>query len=324
MTRRLLDPARRAEPYTSWFRTWESRASVRTRPTRNYDSRPAGTIYFPPELAPETAHPLVSSRGPEAVDIVLLQRLYQYLDFTSELETTTVVPITTQIARLRCGFGVPPAMQEDAFKIITDEAWHAQFSDSLIRSIRRDTGIAPLRHAHHFHTRLEQIMARAGDLQGAAEMSSVICSETLISGFLAKLPNDSRLAPAVRDTVRDHAADEGRHHAYFRAALDHFWPVLSASERRVIGPLLAETILAFLEPDRSRLLSNVMTIGLEFDEAQQVIDDAYPAAAVRTDCAIAARSTVRYLANSGVLEDPRTYDAFVERGLVTSDDPGAV
>ena len=130
--------------YSSKFSHWDARATVRTKPRREIaEEEPREHIYFPPELVPVAQHALVQELGAATVDRVLIQQLHTYLEFTSELEHGAVNPVAALISRRRSGFDLPETMIEDAYKICTDEAWHAQFSDDLQRQVAVRTGVGP-------------------------------------------------------------------------------------------------------------------------------------------------------------------------------------
>ncbi|MBK3569771.1 MULTISPECIES: diiron oxygenase [unclassified Streptomyces] len=305
--------------YDSRFGNWEARASVRRKPRRVLDGDEAGALLpFPPELAPVATHPLVAGRGPAAVRRVLTQCLYQYLHFTTELEELAVIPVVAGISRDRSGLFLPPRMRADAFKILTDEAWHAQFSHDLVEQLTVASGIAPrLPELPGFVARLDSVRARlAPELRGVEALMFSVVSETLISAILSGLPHDVRLASAVRDLVRDHAEDEGRHHAYFRHVLQVFWPALSGPERRALGLLLPDVVLAFLEPDYDALGLALRDVGLSAEEITRVLAESLPQDRVIADAAAAAGAAVRYLTEVGALDDPATADAFLASGLL--------
>ncbi|MET9466742.1 diiron oxygenase [Streptomyces sp. NPDC006544] len=317
----LADPeSPPAARYRSRFALWDARASVRVKPPRVLDPSEPGRLYFPPELMPVVAHPLVRSRPDEVAERILTQRLHQYLYFTTELEQVAVMPVTMDISRGRSGLHLPPAMREDAFKITTDEAWHAQFSDDLSRQVEARTGFAaclPDRPA--FMERLDRIRAELDhDLRGAADLVFSIVSETLISSILSDLPRDKRLPQAVRDLVQDHAEDEGKHHAYFRSLLEFFWQALDGSARGRIGPLVPSLITAFLEPDYLAVADALGDAGFAAAEAQEIIADAHPAEVTTTAIGRAAQATTRYFTEVGALDAPPTYEAFAAAGLLTA------
>jgi hypothetical protein len=294
---------------------------VRRRPNRAERLEPDGRFLpFPPELAPVAGHPLVTARGPEAVHRVLLHALYQYLHFTTELEALAVIPVVSKISRDRSGLALPARMRADAFKILTDEAWHAQFSDDMLRRLEEQSRVARrLPEVPQFVERLDAVRERLEPgLRGMEALLFSIISETLISAILGGLPRDTRLPPAVRELVRDHAEDEGRHHAYFRQVLRAFWPALSARERQAIGPLIPATVLAFLEPDYRATGLALRDIGLTGEEVSQVLAEALPHHQMVANAAKAARSAISYLAEAGALADPATAEAFAASGLIAA------
>ncbi|WP_327306680.1 diiron oxygenase [Streptomyces sp. NBC_01298] len=273
-------------------------------------------VYFPPELVPAVSHPIVREAAPGTVHRVLVERLFHYLHFTTELESVAVLPVTVDLSRGRDDLNLSPAMREDAFKISTDEAWHAQFSHDLMTQVAAETGI-PLRTVEPtFLRRLEELRAlMEPELRGAQSLAFCIVSETLISAILADLPQDRRLPAAVRDLVRDHAEDEGKHHAYFRSVLKYFWHSLSPRQRRLLGPWLPELVTIFLEPDYPAVARSLLAAGLSTSQTEAVLAESYPPLAVRASIAEAGRTTVRYFAEIGALDDPGTLDAFHAAGL---------
>lgn len=305
--------------YKTKFKMWESRAAVRAKPRRVLeDEREAGRLFFPPELVPVASHPLVRDRGGDAVDEILLQRLHVYLDFTAELEQMAVNPVTQRISRKKLGFEIPDAMAFDAYKICTDESWHAQFSDDLQRQIVDATGVAPRAHAEpQFFQRLEAMEAGAPpEIKGLPSVFFTIVSETLISAILSDIPHDERVVSAVRELVADHAEDEGRHHAFFAQLFGCVWPQLSATERRLVGRLLPQLVLAFLEPDYSALATVLGRSGLSDEEVRGVIEESHPRKDVVAGISQDAKATLRLFRQYGVFDDPETRDAFLEAGLI--------
>ena len=298
--------------YASPFGSWHSRASVRTKPRRQVgEEEPREHVYFPPELVPVAQHALVSELGIETVDRVLIQQLHTYLEFTSELEHGAVNPVAAMISRRRSGFDLPETMIEDAYKIYTDEAWHAQFSDDLQRQVAVKTGVGPsVFEEPNFFRKLKGFQRDLGpDEQRLVMIFFTIVSETLISTILSGIPTDPRVVTAVRELVADHAQDEGRHHAYFSRLLEYTWPRLSKAHRQIIGPLLPEMILAFLEPDFVAIAGNLRACGLTAEQIDQVMTESYPGDSVSDGIRAGSRAAIRHFERVGVVEDPRTAEA---------------
>jgi hypothetical protein len=298
--------------YASPFGSWHSRASVRTKPRRQVgEQEPREHVYFPPELVPVSQHALVEELGVETVDRVLIQQLHTYLEFTSELEHGAVNPVAAMISRRRSGFDLPETMIEDAYKIYTDEAWHAQFSDDLQRQVAVKTGVGPsVFEEPNFFRKLKGFQRDLGpDEQRLVMIFFTIISETLISTILSGIPTDPRVVTAVRELVADHAQDEGRHHAYFSRLLEYAWPRLNKAHRELIGPLLPEMILAFLEPDFVAIAGNLRACGLTAEQIDQVMTESYPGESVRDGIRVGSRAVIRHFERVGVVEDPRTAEA---------------
>jgi hypothetical protein len=308
--------------YTSKFLAWEARSSVRAKPRRVIadltEEEKLGRVFFPTKLVPAATHPLVRERGDLAVRRLLVQRLHCYLMFTSELEQMAVNPVAQRISRGRLGLDLPGRMLRDAYKICTDESWHAQVSDDLQYQIQVATGIAPrLPTLPRFMERLQAVCAPLNRQQ--AELVGVfftIISETLISAILADIPRDPAVLSPVRELVTDHAIDEGRHHAYFSQLLEFVWPQLSKSDKATVAMLIPELVLGFLEPDYAAISCMLADCGLGPDETKRVIAECYCPRDVQSDVRQAAAKTIDHLRRCDVLEDPRTVDAFERAGLI--------
>lgn len=306
-----------AVPYRGAFSRWSDLASVRRARERRLEQTEHLPLYFSPELVPVSRHPEVVRRGPVVVHDLLVRRLYQYLTFTVELETLAVLPVTSRISRGRLGLDIPCAMQRDAFKITTDEAWHAQFSYDLIDQVEQRTGVTYAPSEPSFLGRLDAVhSAAAPRVHGLDDVMFAVVSETLISSLLSQLPTDARLPAAVRETVTDHALDEGRHHAYFKTLLGLIWPRLEPRDHAAMGPLLPALMRAFLEPDLGSLEADLRAVGLSRDEAHGVVEESLPAHDVDRDIATGAASAVRYFREVGALDEPATADAFRAARLI--------
>lgn len=307
-----------ADAPPSRFDRWDRRATVRVKPQPFLVPGAEAQLYFPPELVPVARHPLVTGLGEPAVHRVLVQRLYQYLHFTVELEQLAVIPVAARIGRGRSGLDLPETMRADAFKIATDEAWHAQLSYDLIRQVEAQTAVPWIETgAPVFVQRLETVRDRlAPGVRGLERLLFAVVSETLISTYLTDIPRDARLPAAVRTLVRDHAEDEGRHHAYFRDLLFRVWPTLDAEQRQGIGPELPAIVMAFVEPDRAALAVAAGCSGLAEHEVDGVVEESFPRAEAAGDAAARTRAVVRYFTEVGALDDGRTQEAFAATGLV--------
>jgi hypothetical protein len=154
------------------------------------------------------------------------------------------------------------------------------------------------------------------EIEGLPSVFFTIVSETLISAILSDIPQDERVLTAVRELVADHAEDEGRHHAFFSSFFGCVWPQLTRVQRRLLGPLLPELVLAFLEPDFAALATIVGRSGLDEDGVRRVLEESHPPDAVRADIRRNSRATLRLFAEHGVFDEAATREAFAEAQLL--------
>lgn len=312
-------PVRAArERYDSKFVHWDRRSSVRTKPARILAEGERSMLFFPPELVPALAHPVVEQRGPATAHRLLVQALYTYLHFTVVLEQMAVMPVTGRIALGQAGVELPAGMQADAFNITTDEAWHAQFCFDFIGQVADGLGVPVVTPEQpQFIRRLDELRERFEPAtRPLVDLFFATVSETLLSSILLELPNDQRLPRSVRALVMDHAEDEGRHHAYFRAFLRFVWPQLGERERLAIGPRIPDLIEAFLRPDVVAVGMALRDAGLDEREVATVVDECYRSVPAVDPVVFASRATVRSFREVGALDDPATYEAFASRRLV--------
>jgi para-aminobenzoate N-oxygenase AurF len=305
--------------YQSRFGNWEGRASVRTKPRRILDEHLEGRLFFPVEMVPALSHPVLRAvADTELIQRILMHRLHAYLAFTTELEQLVVNPVTQLISCQRLGFELPAPMLRDAYKICADESWHALFSDDLADQIVAATGEAPIPLPQpRFLSELERLSAdEDSTIRDLTSVFFTVVSETLISAILCGIPHDKRVVTAVRETVADHAEDEGRHHAFYAKFFEYAWHQLGQAQRAAIGPMLPEFIFAFLAPDLGALSALLELAPLDRETIRGVVEESNPPREVRATVRKAAASTLRIFTRNGVLDDSRTHDCFAGLGLV--------
>jgi hypothetical protein len=312
----------RHSPPVCKLQAWDVKSSVRNKPRRILEEQEAmGKVYFSPELVAITSRPLVAQLGPDVTRELQVQHLYRYLDFTTKLELEVINRVAGDIALGKRGIELPEVMREDAFKLCTDESYHAYFSDDLRRQVRATTGIVPDRAGTpQFLRRLRSLKHDLpAELRSLAELLFAVVSETLISSILCDLPKDERVVSAVREIVADHAEDEGRHSAYFSQLFGYLWPQLDDRQKAVLGPLLPLFIRTFLEPDHRAIRRSLSKHSLDEDKIRAVVDETYPETAVSAAALDAARVTLHLFLNNGLMDNRQIADAFLSHGLAIDD-----
>jgi hypothetical protein len=304
---------------TKALRSWYDRAGVRVDPRRLMrEEHRDGLEYWPAALARFVEHPLVAGRGPAVRDELLVRQLYQYLQFTANYELRVINRSTELIANGRSGLDLPAPVRLDAYKIYVDEGYHALYSFDVIAQVEQASRIkhrpfdfdATLRHLHDAQDALPR------GLRTTAALLVVIVFETLITATLTQIPRSGEVISLVREVVRDHAQDEGCHHAYFSKFFGYLWGQLTPRDRRRLGPLLAEFVVRPLQPQLDPLRDALAVAGLPRDEAEAVLADSFPADETAGAIRSTARSTLRLFGRHGLYDDPGTRAAFEARGLL--------
>jgi hypothetical protein len=297
-------------PYRSPFAGWEDRASVRTSPRRFFTPADAEQPPISADLVPVAGHPDVRSLEPERLRLVLLQHLYRYLDFTVALESMVVNRTVLGIASGRIGVPLPPEMRLDAYRIYSDEAYHALFSADLRNQVEQVTGIAArLPDQPYFLGRLNALLANTDPAQrDLVELLFVVVSETLISATLAEYQTSGPMADSVRAAIRDHAVDEGRHHKYFASFLMHLWPHLDPAERTFVAQTVPALVAVFLDPDVAGTRADLLHCGVEAEQADQIVAECFAPDRLAEQRQAMARQTLRYFAELGAFVDNESQD----------------
>lgn len=305
-----------ASEYRSRFTEWDQRSWVRSKPHRDSPFA-TGSHYFSADLCPLSACPRVLAAPAGVRSAILVHSLYLHLEFTVQLE---MGPVNEICALLRSpGFlpWLPAAMKDDVLRIYTDEAGHAEMSNTLKSAVMAETGVVPIEHRPRFLTELATLYsAELPAYRPLVKLFFAIVSETLITGTLTKLPKDPSVQPAVRELARDHAADEGRHHAFFRQLFELLWPRMPRPLRRKIGGLLPRVIHAFLWPDEPALTGVLRSMPGEFDDPVGIVAEMSASARTRDGVLRNATPTLRMLRDNGVFEDPSVAKAFLDAGLL--------
>lgn len=303
------------------MRHWYEQAGIRVDPRRMLDVElQAGRNYWPPNLAPHVTHPLVERLGTGVRQELLVRQLYQYLQFTANYELRVINRATEMIANNRSGLPLSTEARLDAYKIYTDEGYHALYSTDMIRQVERTTGIAFREYDFDRFVRyLDDLEGQAPDLRAVVQMLVVVVFETLITGTLTQIPKDGNVVEAVRDIVTDHAEDEGRHHAFFSCFFPILWGGLSPGQRTQVGRLVPQMIVRPLEPPAAVIRASLEGAGLGRDEVVQVLAESYPRDAVMAGVRRTAKSTLRLFGNHGLYDDPEVRHAFDAAGLLVAE-----
>jgi hypothetical protein len=301
-------------PFDRWYENAGVRAGVRRV---FHDETDQGKVFFPERLVPHLDHEAVRDLPAGRRRELTVRHLYQFLLSTTHLETRVVNRGAELIANGRSGVELPAASRLDAFRVYCDEGYHALYSLDLATQIGEVTGIEVPRWDYGgFVDRLgADVAATLPGEPALAALLPVVVFETLITSVLNEVPPDTGVVTAVRDTARDHAHDEGRHHRYFTRFFHELWRQLPSGSRQAAAFALPRLIRTCLLWDVDPVRSSLVLAGVDEDTAAEVVRDCYGGDRGDERIRAMARATLGMCASAGVLDVPGARETFVAQGL---------
>ncbi|MDH6142503.1 hypothetical protein P3T35_004525 [Kitasatospora sp. GP30] len=305
-------------PLDRWYET----AGVRTGVRRMFhEGAEQGLVFFPEALVPHLDHPAVLALEPARRRELTVRHLYGFLLATTHLETRVVNRAAERIANGRTGLPLTAGLREDAFKVYCDEGYHALYSLDLADQIAAVSKVPiPERDYGGFVDRMADSARRLlPDRPELAALLQAVVFETLITAVLNEVPNDESVVRPVRDLMRDHARDEGRHHRFFSAFFTELWAGLDPADRRAAALALPDLIQIALGADLGPVVDSLRLAGLDRQAVGAVLAQCYAPGFDTRRIQEIARSTLRLCASVGAFDLPGVREAFAARGLYEVD-----
>jgi hypothetical protein len=301
---------------TRAFQGWYEKAAVRTGPRRLVSAGDAG-VFFPEHLVPHLSHPLIDPDDAPLRRYLAAQHLYQWLQFTMEFEVAVVCRATQHIADGSSGLVLPPESRLDAARITVDESYHSLYSLDVSQQLQESSGIGALPvDFGPFFAGLDAIGDDMPQHSVLIRLLQVVVFETLITSVLSDIPQDESLIELVRVVVRDHAADEARHHAFFSVFFQHLWGQLEPSLRRQIASYLPRLIVASLQPPSVPAVAALRAAGFPAAQVAEIVADSYAKPKVLPGIRRSAAKTIALFERTGVLDIPGAREEFQAAGLL--------
>lgn len=287
--------------YQSPFTDWHRAASVRSMACDDWLAGPPGH-WMPDEPGSVLSHPAL--RGPRQARVAA-GLLLASLDFTVKLENQLIARVAHDIAARGLLARYPDAVVADALRVQCDEAYHALLAQELMARVQALTGAAAPRHGHRFLRHVEQI-ATAAAAEGVDAALVRFCAAVVAETLITKSLRDDWLDPGLQQDVRaflhHHYQDETRHSAYFARLLELAWPQWPVHTRRVLAPLWAGLVDAFLMADEDATLDALQDAGLAGDEARRIVRDCAAPQGVLRRRRASTQQTLHALRRAGALE----------------------
>jgi hypothetical protein len=254
------------------FREWYRLAAVRRCDSRAFGDEKAAPETMGPNLYFSLAaiHPvlaeLLADAMPEKVVRFEIIQLYRHLRFTTSLEHYFVLPTLQDLAFGKLEYAFPKDLSFEALKIATDEAFHGQRSEELIRSIEATTGVPC--SLDFFED--EYMRSVLDDNSLLRKFFFCFVSETIISSIISRNSKSVR-HPEVRKFFNEHFSDEVVHSTFFCVAFSHLWPLIPAAKKEELAPLFEGDICKFTRPNWDEVVSDLRSAGL--DDAATILEN---------------------------------------------------
>src|SRR3990167_4927750 len=310
--------------YQKYLDNWDSVSSVRSKPNKyqmtseHLDAELNERRWFIKEGVPILEHPLLKGMDRECEQYLLGRFLLQFLEYGTILEHEFVNTILADRGLGESGVHIPDRMRVDAFKIYTDEAYHAQFNMEATQQIRDYIGMPvseawPLQNSRLIGLRklIPQNKSRENFL---VRFGIVVASETIAPKELTETMKGIVIEP-IYNLFVDHAEDEKKHCMYFSALFEVVWNYLSDDEKQYLGLIFPKILKSFVDINKVALFDALAKIGVDKQSAKMIIDDSYPEDFCVKRALSVASSTFFNLERLGVYSISGVRDAFKAEGF---------
>src|SRR3990167_7316257 len=299
--------------YTKYFDQWDKQSSVRSKP--NTYSMPADGLsaelrskrWFLPDGVPILTHPLLKNLDQDKEQYILGRFLLQFLEYGTILEHEFINTILAEMAMGECGIPLPDRMRLDAFKIYTDEAYHACFNMAATQEIRNYIGLPvsdgwPLQNSRL--TGLRNLIPLDKSKENfLIRFGIVVASETIAPKELSETMKGIVIDP-IYNLFVDHAEDEKKHCMYFSTLFELVWNYLSADEKKFLGMIFPKILKSFVDINKIALYDALEKIEVDRESAEIIIADSYPEYFCVNRAVSVASSTFYNLERLGVYNIP--------------------
>ncbi len=310
--------------YEKYFDQWDQQSAVRSKPN-TYSMQAdrvryelSGKRWFIPDGVPILAHPLFKNLEQDKEQYILGRFLLQFLEYGTILEHEFINTILAEMAMGECGIPLPDRMRLDAFKIYTDEAYHAYFNMEATHQIRNYIGLPvseawPLQNSRL--TGLRKLIPQDKSKENfLIRFGIVVASETIAPKELSETMKGIVIDP-IYNLFVDHAEDEKKHCIYFSTLFEVVWKYLSNEEKKFLGMMFPKILKAFVDINKIALHDTLKKIDVDYDSAEKIISDSYPSDFCVNRALSVASSTFYNLERLGVYDIPGVRDEFVKEGF---------
>ncbi|MGG7675972.1 diiron oxygenase [Pseudomonas sp. WC2] len=239
-----------AADYQSFAETWESRATIRTRPRRLLEDDER--LIYPLSRQPLVLSETFLRECPQQRDFALVQTLYKFINDVVIFETEIVDKTARSIAKNRFAVAFPFACRYDAMTVVVDEDYHALVAMDFMQQTVAMTGIEPIQLPDEIELSraIPAAVALAPEhLRSAVELICVAIAENTVTGDVAAFARDDTVKPSIKGLMADHLLDEGRHSSFWARMVRIYWHTANDADRETIAQILPVFIGHYLTND---------------------------------------------------------------------------
>jgi hypothetical protein len=310
--------------YAKYFDQWDQQSAVRSKANTysmlsdDLNAELSNKRWFLPDGVPILAHPLLKNLDQDKEQYILGRFLLQFLEYGTILEHEFVNTILAEMAMGESGIPLPDRMRLDAFKIYTDEGYHATFNMAATQQIRNYIGLPvsdawPLKNSRLTGLR-DLIPLDKSKENFLIRFGIVIASETIAPKELSETMQGIVIEP-IYNLFIDHAADERKHCMYFSTLFELVWNYLSDDEKKFLGMVFPKILKSFVDINKIALFDALEKIDVDRESAEIIIADSYPEDFCVNRAVSVASSTFYNLDRLGVYNIPGVRDEFIKEGF---------
>lgn len=260
-----------AADYQSFAESWESRATIRTRPRRMVEND--DKLIYPLSRQPLVLGESFLRECPEQRDFALVQTLYKFINDVVIFETEIVNKTARSIAKNRFAVPFPFACRYDAMTVVVDEDYHALVAMDFMQQTIAMTGITPIELPREIELSraIPAALSLAPEhLRAAVELICVAIAENTVTNDVAAFAKDDTVKQSIKGMMADHLLDEGRHSVFWARLVRIYWHGASETDRHSIAQILPVFIAHYLTNDIQKAFDFQLIEHLQLSDAARL------------------------------------------------------
>ena len=308
--------------YLNSSNSWDTSSSVRSK-SETYDlilDDSTSQNWHLPNYSGILQHKAFSEITETDKRFVMGTQLLEFVTKQARFEIDCVNVVASNLALNKYPFEISSDLKLDAFKIYTDEGYHAYFTQKVANQIRDFYGIDEIdltKYIDNFFIKVQKIGSKVeAKHQYLSMLALVIVGENQI---VSDITNEMKkiVYEPIRVLFRDHAIDEAFHAKFFSILLELILPQLSASEKEILGFNICESMILLGTPRTDIYFYSLAKLGYSKELISNCISEIYDTKEWKT-VRIKERMTptISLLDKCGIFEIDKVRNKFQNMGLI--------